>query len=125
MTKIDADAVQKEYNSLVTILGCDSAADSLQCLRQAPYETLKSFMLASSGIFQYTSLDLVSVFWAAALYVVCLLSYLSPANVGLGASNRRDRSDRSADEACSGGESRQRTIRHWQVETTTSMHPRY
>lgn len=57
---IDDAAAQKEYDSLVASVGCDTAADTLQCLREADYDELQRFMLGSPGIFQYTSLALVS-----------------------------------------------------------------
>lgn len=57
---IDAKAPQQEYNLLVSEVGCGSSNDTLQCLREAPYEKLRAFMVTTAGIFDYTSLALVS-----------------------------------------------------------------
>lgn len=56
---IDDDSVQNEYDDLVNAVGCNTAEDTLQCLRGVPYSTLRTFLLASPGIFSYTSLGLV------------------------------------------------------------------
>jgi acetylcholinesterase len=46
------DTVQGQwsYNEFVMRAGCQNATDSLQCLREAPYETLKAAMDASASI---------------------------------------------------------------------------
>ncbi|KAG6846275.1 hypothetical protein H0H93_014922, partial [Arthromyces matolae] len=49
---------QKYYDALVSATGCSSAADTLECLRQVPYSTLKAAVNKSPGIFAYQSLSL-------------------------------------------------------------------
>ncbi|KAH0586052.1 hypothetical protein H2248_007327 [Termitomyces sp. 'cryptogamus'] len=49
---------QKYYDALVAQTGCTGASDTLQCLREVPYETLKAAQDASPGIFAYQSLSL-------------------------------------------------------------------
>ncbi|KAG9308805.1 Alpha/Beta hydrolase protein [Chiua virens] len=49
---------QPYYNSLVAATGCSSSTDTLQCLREAPYETLLNAVNQSPGIFSYQSLAL-------------------------------------------------------------------
>ncbi|KAG8890132.1 hypothetical protein FRB98_000860 [Tulasnella sp. 332] len=58
---IDSKAPQQEYNVLVDQVGCGSSKETLQCLREAPYEKLRAFMLSSAGLFEYTSLALAWV----------------------------------------------------------------
>ncbi|KIJ19261.1 hypothetical protein PAXINDRAFT_167028 [Paxillus involutus ATCC 200175] len=47
---------QKYYDALVSETGCSSASDTLQCLRQVPYETLVDAMNQSPSLFSYQSL---------------------------------------------------------------------
>ena len=42
---------QKDYDALVSATGCSSAVDTLQCLREAPFETLMDAVNQSPGIF--------------------------------------------------------------------------
>ena len=42
---------QNDYNALVKATGCAGAADTLQCLREVPYATLKKAVDSSPGIF--------------------------------------------------------------------------
>ncbi|ETW78802.1 Esterase/lipase/thioesterase [Heterobasidion irregulare TC 32-1] len=49
---------QKYYDALVDETGCSGTADTLQCLRAAPYGTLKSAVDKSPMIFAYQSLNL-------------------------------------------------------------------
>ncbi|OSC98005.1 carotenoid ester lipase precursor [Trametes coccinea BRFM310] len=49
---------QADYDALVSETGCTGAADTLQCLRQVPYDTLKKAVDASPGIFSPNSLRL-------------------------------------------------------------------
>ncbi|KAI0767304.1 carotenoid ester lipase precursor [Fomes fomentarius] len=49
---------QAEYDNLVSRTGCSGAADTLQCLRQVPFATLKKAVDSSPGIFAYQSLRL-------------------------------------------------------------------
>jgi acetylcholinesterase len=44
---------QKYYDALVSETGCSSASDTLQCLRQVPYETLVDAMNQSPSLFSY------------------------------------------------------------------------
>ncbi|KAG5734615.1 Lipase 1 [Termitomyces sp. T112] len=50
---------QKSYDTLVAQTGCTGVSDTLQCLREVPYEKLKAAQNASPGIFAYQSLSLV------------------------------------------------------------------
>jgi hypothetical protein len=45
------DRTQRNYDDFVSRVGCQNTTDSLQCLREAPYEALKAAMDASSSIF--------------------------------------------------------------------------
>ncbi|KIJ19263.1 hypothetical protein PAXINDRAFT_70400 [Paxillus involutus ATCC 200175] len=47
---------QKYYDALVSETGCSSASDTLQCLREVPYETLLDAMNQSPNLFSYQSL---------------------------------------------------------------------
>ncbi|KAG6889632.1 hypothetical protein C0992_004523 [Termitomyces sp. T32_za158] len=49
---------QKYYDALVAQTGCTGASDTLQCLREVPYDKLKAAQDASPGIFAYQSLSL-------------------------------------------------------------------
>ncbi|KAK7437475.1 hypothetical protein VKT23_018546 [Stygiomarasmius scandens] len=49
---------QPYYDALVEQTGCSDSADTLQCLREVPYNTLKAAVDASPGIFSYQSLKL-------------------------------------------------------------------
>ncbi|KAM5540835.1 hypothetical protein V8D89_005479 [Ganoderma adspersum] len=49
---------QNDYNAIVQATGCSSAADTLQCLREVPYATLKKAVDGSPGIFSPQSLRL-------------------------------------------------------------------
>ena len=42
-----------DYDALVEQTGCSDSADTLQCLREVPYDTLKVAVDASPGIFSY------------------------------------------------------------------------
>ena len=42
---------QNDYDAIVAETGCSSAADTLQCLREVPYATLKKAVDSSPGIF--------------------------------------------------------------------------
>ena len=44
---------QGSYDKLVQDAGCASATDTLDCLRQLPYEALKGAMDQSDSIFSY------------------------------------------------------------------------
>lgn len=44
---------QVHYDALVQQTGCKSAADTLDCLRKAPYATLKAAIDKSPSIFAY------------------------------------------------------------------------
>jgi acetylcholinesterase len=41
---------QRSYDEFVRQAGCQNTTDSLQCLREAPYETLRNAMEASPSI---------------------------------------------------------------------------
>lgn len=41
---------QRTYDQLVVYAGCQNATDSLQCLRDAPYDVLKAGMNASPSL---------------------------------------------------------------------------
>ncbi|KAF8838081.1 alpha/beta-hydrolase [Paxillus ammoniavirescens] len=47
---------QKYYDALVSETGCTTASDTLQCLREVPYETLLGAVNQSPNIFSYQSL---------------------------------------------------------------------
>ncbi|OJT12974.1 Lipase 4 [Trametes pubescens] len=49
---------QPDYDALVAKTGCTGAADTLNCLRQVPFATLKTAVDASPGIFSPQSLRL-------------------------------------------------------------------
>ncbi|THU87322.1 carotenoid ester lipase precursor [Dendrothele bispora CBS 962.96] len=49
---------QPYYDALVQQTGCSGSADTLQCLREVPYATLKAAVDASPGIFSFQSLKL-------------------------------------------------------------------
>lgn len=49
---------QKHYDDLVIRTSCLHVEDTLDCLRHAPYETLKAAIGTSMGIFDYTSMAL-------------------------------------------------------------------
>lgn len=62
---------QGDYDALVAQTGCAGAADTLQCLRHVPFETLKKAVDKSPGIFSYE----VSNGWSHGLHTV--LTYIS------------------------------------------------
>ncbi|KAI0787376.1 carotenoid ester lipase precursor [Fomes fomentarius] len=49
---------QADYDKLVSQTGCSGAADTLQCLREVPFDNLKQAVDNSPGIFAYQSLRL-------------------------------------------------------------------
>ncbi len=49
----DITGGQKYYDALVKDTGCSDAADTLQCLRMAPYATLKNAIDNSPGLLDY------------------------------------------------------------------------
>ncbi|KAK7458144.1 hypothetical protein VKT23_010052 [Stygiomarasmius scandens] len=49
---------QQYYDVLVEQTGCSGSADTLQCLREVPYNSLKAAVDASPNIFSYQSLKL-------------------------------------------------------------------
>jgi acetylcholinesterase len=49
---------QQYYDDLVELTGCSGSSDTLACLREAPYESLKAAMDSTPSIFSYQSLDL-------------------------------------------------------------------
>ncbi|KAF4617643.1 hypothetical protein D9613_005858 [Agrocybe pediades] len=49
---------QKYYDSIVKDTGCTSAKDTLQCLREVPYQKLKDAINNTPSIFAYQSLNL-------------------------------------------------------------------
>ncbi|KAK7688643.1 hypothetical protein QCA50_008181 [Cerrena zonata] len=49
---------QKFYDAIVAETGCSSASDTLQCLREVPFDTLMDAVNDSPGIFAYQSLAL-------------------------------------------------------------------
>lgn len=49
----DIEQGQWSYDLLVENTGCKNATDSLQCLREAPYEVLKTAMNASPSILSF------------------------------------------------------------------------
>ncbi|EIN12170.1 carotenoid ester lipase precursor [Punctularia strigosozonata HHB-11173 SS5] len=53
----DITRVQGLYNTIVAETGCRGASDTLQCLRQVPYATLKAAMDNSPNLFSYQSLN--------------------------------------------------------------------
>ena len=42
---------QDDYDSLVAQTNCTGAADTLQCLREVPYDTLKAVVDKTAGFF--------------------------------------------------------------------------
>ena len=42
---------QHDYDTLVAETGCSGAADTLQCLREVPFDTLKAAVDKSPGLF--------------------------------------------------------------------------
>ncbi|KAF8835874.1 alpha beta-hydrolase [Paxillus ammoniavirescens] len=54
----DISQGQKYYDALVSETGCSSAPDTLQCLREAPYEALLDAVNQSPSLFSYQSLIL-------------------------------------------------------------------
>ena len=44
---------QTQYDFIVSQTGCNSASDTLQCLRQLPYTRLKAAVDATPGVFSY------------------------------------------------------------------------
>ncbi|KAI0683770.1 alpha beta-hydrolase [Cytidiella melzeri] len=49
---------QPEYDNLVASVGCQNASDTLECLRQAPFDTLKAAMDASANLFGPQALNI-------------------------------------------------------------------
>ncbi|KIJ19264.1 hypothetical protein PAXINDRAFT_8620 [Paxillus involutus ATCC 200175] len=54
----DVSEGQKYYDALVSETGCSNASDTLQCLREVPYEALLDAVNQSPNIFSYQSLAL-------------------------------------------------------------------
>ncbi|KAF9779512.1 Alpha/Beta hydrolase protein [Thelephora terrestris] len=54
----DVTLGQKHYDDLVLRTSCLHTDDTLDCLRRTPYETLRTAIEASMGIFDYTSMAL-------------------------------------------------------------------
>ncbi|KAI0694774.1 carotenoid ester lipase precursor [Earliella scabrosa] len=54
----DIENGQSDYDTLVAKTGCSGAKDTLQCLRDVPFATLKKAVDSSPGIFAYQSLQL-------------------------------------------------------------------
>lgn len=44
---------QRSYDDLVVATGCQNASDTLQCLREAPYQVLKAAVDATPQILSY------------------------------------------------------------------------
>lgn len=44
---------QADYDGLVAATGCSGASDTLQCLREVDYNTLKAAVDATPNIFSY------------------------------------------------------------------------
>ena len=44
---------QPYYDALVTETGCSGANNTLQCLREVPYETLLNAVMQSPGLYSY------------------------------------------------------------------------
>jgi carboxylesterase type B len=55
---VDCPKSQVVYDTVVEAAGCSSASDTLECLRDLPYETYLSATNSVSGILSYTSLAL-------------------------------------------------------------------
>ncbi|KAI0084373.1 carotenoid ester lipase precursor [Irpex rosettiformis] len=53
----DVENGQWSYNQLVGNVGCQNASDSLQCLREVPYDALKAAMNASPSILSRQALN--------------------------------------------------------------------
>ncbi|KAI0322091.1 carotenoid ester lipase precursor [Amylostereum chailletii] len=49
---------QKYYDAIVSETGCSGSSDTLQCLREVPYDTLKNAADNSPSLFSYQSLNL-------------------------------------------------------------------
>jgi acetylcholinesterase len=49
----DISLGQQDYDALVREAGCTGAEDTLECLRQLPFATLKKAMDMSPGLFSY------------------------------------------------------------------------
>lgn len=49
----DMSQGQKYYDLIVNETGCSGASDTLQCLREAPYDKFKSAMDATPALFTY------------------------------------------------------------------------
>ena len=58
----DIEHGQSDYDKLVSETGCSGASDTLQCLREVPYATLKAAVDQSAGFFspQVRVLSLIS-----------------------------------------------------------------
>ena len=54
---------QKFYDALVAETGCTGASDTLQCLREVPYDKLMDAVNESPGIFAYQVGHLMKVFY--------------------------------------------------------------
>jgi carboxylesterase type B len=53
-TTVDVSSGQRDYDSLVNAMGCAEAHDTLDCLRDVPYEKLKQGVeVLSPGMFTY------------------------------------------------------------------------
>lgn len=51
---------QPFYDALVAQVGCSGSADTLECLRQAPFDALKAAIDASPGLFGFSVRRLVA-----------------------------------------------------------------
>lgn len=45
---------QRYYDDLVRVAGCSGVKDTLECLRQVPFQTLKEAVNASPGVLSYS-----------------------------------------------------------------------
>jgi len=44
---------RSDYDAIVDATGCSGSEDTLQCLREVPYDEIKAAIDASPGIFAY------------------------------------------------------------------------
>ncbi|KAG6838541.1 hypothetical protein C0991_010778, partial [Blastosporella zonata] len=49
---------QRYYDKIVSESGCSSSEDTLECLREVPYEALKKAIDKSPGVFAYQGINL-------------------------------------------------------------------
>ena len=50
----DITTRQPSYDALVSETGCSGASDTLQCLREVPYDTLKAAVVSSASLTGYS-----------------------------------------------------------------------